>query len=111
MRQLELRERLLVGLGAAAVAWGLIQIMDANSQSAAQAKVTCVANDQREHVRSLVFEGLDNGLVDRVEILYEVWVREPASQQPQRAQTGLDHAISAYLRGRADAEKWNPPAC
>ena len=43
--------------------------------------------------------------------LYEVWQKDPATAQPQRAQVGTTNAINAHNRGRKLALAWNPPSC
>lgn len=106
MRQLELPERLFIGLATAAFAWGLIEVMDAYSQ----VKIECVDPVEKTRIRELIIAGFDEGLKLKAADLYENWVRDETAQ-PKRAQVGLTNAINAYERAREGALKWNPPPC
>jgi hypothetical protein len=37
-------------------------------------------------------------------------MKDPADQ-PRRAKIGMHEGIDAYVRSRAQALKWSPPAC
>jgi hypothetical protein len=73
-------------------------------------KEICVDEKSREEIRALTLAAIDAGFIGHVSHLFEVWVRDPA-EQPKRAKVGLQAGISAYLRARKDALKWDPPAC
>ena len=79
----------------------------------AQAKVTydCMDPTERERVRDIALQGIDDGLRQAMVHLYEVWQKDPATAQPQRAQVGTTNAINAHNRGRKLALAWNPPSC
>jgi hypothetical protein len=66
------------------------------SQSDAEpAKPVCVSDEDRVLIRRQVLSAVDDALHD----------------QPNRASAGLQAAIVAYQRARADALKWSPPNC
>ena len=79
----------------------------------AQAKVSydCIDPTERERVRDLVLQGIDDGLKQAMVHLYEVWQKDPATAQPARAQVGTTNAINAHNRGRKLALAWQPPSC
>jgi hypothetical protein len=70
----------------------------------------CMDADTRERVRRLMFEALDNSLREKIESLFAVWLRD-ATDQPRRAQTGMNSALRAYVGARAAAMKFDPPEC
>jgi hypothetical protein len=70
----------------------------------------CMDNDTRERVRKLMIEALDNSLREKIESLFAVWLRD-ATDQPRRAQTGMNSALRAYVGARAAAMKFDPPEC
>ena len=70
----------------------------------------CMDADTRERVRRLMFEALDNSLREKIESLFAVWLRD-ATEQPRRAQTGMNSALRAYIGARDAAAKFNPPKC
>jgi hypothetical protein len=70
----------------------------------------CMDSDTRERVRKLMLEALDNSLRTKVEDLFAVWSRD-ATDQPRRAQTGMNSALRAYVGARAAAIGFNPPEC
>lgn len=98
--------RLLIGAAAAASAWLLIEVMNADSQI----KEVCVSADDRERIRALMLESIDDGLRIQTKHMYEVWMKDN-TEQPSRAITGLQAGIVAYIRARAAALRWNPPQC
>ena len=71
----------------------------------------CVDPTERERVRQLVFDGIDKGLVDAMQHLFDIWQRDPQNSQPQRAQVGTTNAINAHSRARKLAFAWAPPDC
>lgn len=70
----------------------------------------CMDADARERVRKLMLEALDNSLREKIESLFAVWLRD-ATDQPRRAQTGMNTALRAYIGARAAAMKFDPPEC
>jgi hypothetical protein len=78
--------------------------------SAATRPELCMDGDTRERVRKLMIEALDNSLRTKVEDLFSVWLRD-ATDQPRRAQTGMNSALRAYVGARAAAMEFNPPEC
>lgn len=71
----------------------------------------CIDNvEARDRIRTLVLEGLDNGLRDQAAHLVTTWARDP-QQQPRRAQAGIQNIVAAYLEGRSLALKWDVPIC
>jgi hypothetical protein len=70
----------------------------------------CMDNDTRERVRKLMIEALDNSLREKIESLFAVWLRD-ATDQPRRAQTGMNSALRAYVGARTAAMKFDPPEC
>jgi hypothetical protein len=70
----------------------------------------CMDADTRERVRRLMFEALDNSLRGKIESLFAVWLRD-ATDQPRRAQTGMNSALRAYVGARAAAMRFDPPEC
>jgi hypothetical protein len=70
----------------------------------------CMDSDTRERVRKIMIEALDNSLRTKVEDLFAVWLRD-ATDQPRRAQTGMNTALRAYVGARAAAMKFDPPEC
>jgi hypothetical protein len=70
----------------------------------------CMDADTRERVRKLMIEALDNSLREKIESLFAVWLRD-STDQPRRAQTGMNSALRAYVGARAAAMKFDPPEC
>jgi hypothetical protein len=70
----------------------------------------CMDADTRERVRKLMIEALDESLKSKIEDLFAVWLRD-ATDQPRRAQTGMNSALRAYVGARAAAMRFNPPEC
>jgi hypothetical protein len=81
------------------------------SQSVAQpAKPVCVTDEDRVQIRRQVLSAVDDALHDHMRALFIGWIKDP-HDQPGRASAGLQAAIVAYQRARADALKWSPPNC
>jgi hypothetical protein len=79
----------------------------------AQSKVTvvCIDPTEKEHIRSIMLKAADRGLEEAVVHLFDIWVKEPQSEQPKRAQVGANNAVNAHIRTKAAALRWNPPEC
>lgn len=71
----------------------------------------CVDPTERERIRELAFKGIDDGLVRAMTHLFDVWQKDPQSDQPKRAQVGTTNAINAHNRARKFAIEWDPPSC
>src|SRR4029434_6065829 len=70
----------------------------------------CMGTEMREQVRALMVAGIDEGLKRHTTRVFDIWMKDPADQ-PKRAVAGLNTAVSAYVRSRASAQRWSPPAC
>jgi hypothetical protein len=79
-------------------------------EARAQVSLACKDSQTQEQVRKVVLEGIDQGLRNQTVRVFDIWMKD-ASEQPKRALTGMDAAISAYVRARANALKWSPPLC
>ena len=79
---------------------------------AAHAQITtpCADSQMEEHVRHVILEGIDQGLRNQTARLFELWMKDQ-SNQPQRALTGMDAAVEAFMRSRDNVLKWNPHTC
>lgn len=71
----------------------------------------CVDPTERERVRDLALVGIDDGLKRAMTHLFEVWQKDPNTEQPKRAQVGTTNAINAHNRARKLALAWDPPHC
>jgi hypothetical protein len=108
----ELCDAILVCVIAVMMAYVLI-LQEAQSQSQAQGeppKERCIDWKVQEDIRAATLSGIDNALKLQVQKLFEIWVKDP-HDQPKRATAGMQAAISAYLRARQNAERWDPPIC
>lgn len=100
--------RLLIGLAAACSAWVIVELVNAaNSQVVTD---TCVSAEDRERIRAIMLEALDQGLKNQTVHMYEVWLQDNR-EQPSRAITGMQNGITAYIRSRNGALRWNPRPC
>lgn len=73
--------------------------------------VTCVPDDEtREKIRAIMLDAMDEALKDHIVRLHEIWMRDETGQ-PARAVNGARRGIRAYVGGRIQALKWNPPTC
>jgi hypothetical protein len=97
---------LIVGLAVA----GVILFVAFPSKGAAAEPAPCMNPEMREQVRTLMLAGIDEALKRHARRMFDVWMKDP-SDQPRRASAGVNTAISAYVRSRASAQRWNPPAC
>jgi hypothetical protein len=99
------------GKVALAVAMILVVAVAIYSQSDAQpAKPVCVTDEDRVQIRRQVLSAVDDALHDHMKALFIGWIKDPRDQ-PARASAGIQAAIVAYQRARADALKWAPPSC
>lgn len=81
------------------------------SQSTAEpSRPVCVSDEDRVLIRRQVLSAVDDALHDHMKALFLGWIKDPRDQ-PNRASAGLQAAIVAYQRARADALKWSPSSC
>ena len=85
-------------------------ILFAASPSKGAERLPCMDAEAREQVRGLMLAGIDEALRRHTRRVFDVWMKDPADQ-PKRAVAGLNTAVSAYVRSRASAQRWSPPAC
>lgn len=78
--------------------------------NAQPAKPACVTDEDRVHIRRTALEAVDDGLKEHIKVLFAGWIKDP-SNQPNRASAGIQAAIVAYQRARADVLRWSPEAC
>jgi hypothetical protein len=76
----------------------------------AQPNQVCLTAKEKAHVATLTEHAIDEAYMKHVITLFDVWVRDP-TDQPKRAKTGMEQALSAYHRARADILLWAPPIC
>lgn len=106
------RERLIglaAGIICTLVAMALIEIVGA-APSQQEGPITCMSADMRDRTKTLMLDGLDQSLRDRMAHLFEQWQIDDRDQ-PRRAATGMRKAIRAYSQTREFIERWNPPPC
>src|SRR5262245_52181155 len=70
----------------------------------------CMDEETRERLKSVMMEALDSSLKSHIEHVFEVWLRDSRAQ-PDRARTGVQQGIKAYLQARRGVEHWAPPPC
>ena len=109
-----IRER-WIGLVVCLIIAFLLVMVEAHGQFKLQSIETtktpiCIDEINRERIRGLMLDALDEALKTRVEHLYETWLRDDTGQ-PGRAATGARLAINAYARARVSMIEWDPPAC
>jgi hypothetical protein len=93
------------------VAVGIVVLIVYGSMGIAQPPVpVCVTDEDRVVIRRATLDAIDEGLKDHMKALFAGWIKDP-SNQPNRASAGLQAAIVAYQRARADALKWDPKSC
>jgi hypothetical protein len=76
----------------------------------AKVQVDCMDPTERERIRDLVLKGIDSGLTEQIQHLFEVWTKD-LSDQPRRAMVGTNNAVNAHVRARKQAVEWTPPTC
>jgi hypothetical protein len=99
--------RLLVGIGAVLLAVLLVLL---TTDAPSKGEVGCIDIEIKDTLRSLASDGIDKAYMNHVSLLFDIWVKDPADQ-PKRAITGMQAAISAYIRARGYITAWDPPAC
>jgi hypothetical protein len=101
--------RLAVGIVTIIVTLAVLALCDRDASS--KVPYDCVDPTERERVRSLVLEGIDDGLKKAMTHLFDVWQKDPNTEQPKRAQVGTTNAVNAHNRARRLALAWEPPPC
>jgi len=71
---------------------------------------SCVSDEDRVHIRAQVLAAVDDAFRDNIKHLFIGWLKDTHGQ-PARASAGIQSAIVAYQRARADALKWAPVSC
>lgn len=71
----------------------------------------CIDPTERERVREMALKGIDEGFIDAMQHLFDVWQKDPATEQPKRAQVGTGNAVNAHIRARKLVLTWDPPVC
>jgi hypothetical protein len=98
---------LAVGVITVIVTLLLLALLEAESK----VPFDCVDPTERERVRDIALKGIDDGLQQAMSHLFEVWQKDPNTEQPRRAQVGTTNAINAHNRARKLALAWDPPSC
>ena len=88
----------------------VVLIMLAFFESRSETKAQCVSQENQEHILRMSLRAVDQAFQGHVTDLFRNWVVD-ASQQPARAQKGMQNGISAWLRAQEDAKKWLPVIC
>jgi hypothetical protein len=104
------RERwiaLAVGVTTVVVTLTFLAMVERASSKVA---VDCMDPTERESVRTLVLQGIDDGLRMQIQHLFEIWTKD-LSDQPKRAMVGTNNAVNAHVRARKQAVSWDPPVC
>jgi hypothetical protein len=89
------------------IGYALFVMSSANSQII----VECIDADAREHVRTLILEGLDQALRNQSVKVFDVWMKDSRESPPRRGLAGMNIATNAYIRARANALNWSPSLC
>jgi len=94
---------------AALIIIGLL-LIGAVARDAGTVTPICIDSEMREKVRALLLAGLEQALKEHTAQTFDIFMKDK-TEQPKRAILGMQMAISAYMRARAAAQSWNPPAC
>ena len=63
-------------------------------------------------MRDLALKGIDDGFAASCRAsLFDIWQKDPDTDQPKRAQVGMTNAVNAHVRARKFTLAWNPPTC
>ena len=79
-------------------------------ESHSETKAPCVSKEDQEHILRMSLRAVDQAFQHHVTNLFSNWVLD-ASQQPARAQKGMQNGIKAWLRAQDDAKNWTPAVC
>lgn len=72
--------------------------------------IECMNSEDRERVKSLTNQALNEAYKNQVEHLFMIWMRD-SHDQPQRAQAGVSQAIVAWLGAHKGMNSFQPPEC
>ena len=97
----------LLAFALALLAFGVYRAVTA-AQS--QGSPVCVFAQEKDRLVILAHEAIDEAYKKKVMDLFEIWVRDPVDQ-PRRATSGMQIAISAYHRARTNVRVWDPLLC
>src|SRR4249920_1135160 len=100
--------RLIVGAITVIVTLLMIALFDRDAES--NIPFDCMDPTERERVRDIALNGIDDGLKEATQHLYSVWQKDPNTEQPKRARVGIVNAINAHARARKFALDWTPPS-
>jgi len=83
--------------------------------TAAQKGVThiyaiCMNSETREDLRIAMRAGIDQAMKAHTSQMFNIWMKDPTGQ-PERAVTGMQNAVRAYVGSMKLANEWNPPPC
>jgi len=93
-----------------AVALAFILLSVAKDESRSEGKPPCMSEEDRDKILRMSLRAIDQAFQHHVNNLFSNWVLD-ASQQPSRAQKGMQNGIKAWLRAQDDAKKWLPAVC
>jgi hypothetical protein len=96
-----------VVLSVVVVLIGLVAIATA----AAPPPKSCVQDQQQEdRIRAMMADSLDVAFRDHVAHLFDIWVKSQA-EMPERAVTGANIGVNAYVRAQRALSNWKPQRC
>jgi hypothetical protein len=99
-----------VMLSVAVVLIGLVAVMRSMTAAGALSK-SCVQDQQQEdHIRAMMADSLDVAFRDHVAHLFDIWVKSQA-EMPERAVTGANIGVNAYVRAQRALSNWKPQRC
>ena len=104
-----MRLRIAVGVATIILTLLLLALLDRDASS--NIPFDCMDPTERERVRDIALNGIDDGLKDATRHLYSIWQKDPNNEQPKRARVGIVNAINAHARARKFALDWTPPSC
>jgi len=94
-----------------AVAGTLLMLAFFEREAASKVNYDCTDPTERERIRELALKGIDDGFKQAMAHLFEVWQKDPNTEQPKRAQVGTTNAVNAHIRARSLTLAWSPPTC
>jgi hypothetical protein len=70
----------------------------------------CVDQQQEDKLRAMMSDSLDQAFREHFVHLFDVWVKD-LTEEPERARTGSNNTISAWLRAQRALQNWKPQRC
>ena len=98
-------------VGFTTVAITLLVLGQFEREAEGKVELECLAPTERERVREIALRGIDTGFEQAIAHLFDVWVKDPETEQPKRARVGTTNAINAHARARKLTLAWDPPSC